>query len=234
MVRHPKYFVLGVILTIGFFVVLWVIFSPFFGGKNGLQAADDLFNSISKGSAYYMKEVAEKAKSLKGQEMSLSVKLPSEQLAQNVEKILTSRNFTVTRSKEQIKVSGDVGALLLYAIEDSESMYHNKGEALKALYGIPEKEAMFAWWNFLKGAQKALMEQKQFAQAKVMNDVITKAVEVGYNFYGITAKSIKEKAGIAAFALIFYVIYTLWWGYAIYFLFEGLGLEMKASKKEEV
>ncbi|MEJ5299565.1 MAG: hypothetical protein WHS38_01090 [Thermodesulforhabdaceae bacterium] len=234
MIRHTKDFVIGVILTLGFFVVLWVIFSPVFGGKNGLQAADDLFNSIAKGSAYYMKEIAEKAKTLKGQEMSLNVKLPSEQLAQNVEKILVARNFIVTRSKDQIKVSGDVGLLLQYAIDDSEIMYNNKSDSIRSLYGIPEKEAMFAWWNFLKGAQKALMEQKQFAQAKVMNDVITKAVEVGYNFYGITAKSIKEKAGIATFALIFYVIYTMWWGYAIYFLFGGLGLEMKASKKKEV
>jgi hypothetical protein len=77
------------------------------------------------------------------------------------------------------------------------------------------------------------MEQKQFTQAKIMNEVITKAVEVGYNFYGISAQNIKEKAGIVTFALVFYVIYTMWWGYAIYFLFEGLGLEMKAGHKKE-
>ncbi|MCX7822763.1 MAG: hypothetical protein N2260_04890 [Syntrophobacterales bacterium] len=233
MVRHTKFFVLGVALTVGFFVVLWIMFSPFFGGKNGLQAADDLFNSISKGSAYYMKDIAKKVTTLKGQQMSLSVKLPSEQLAGNVEKILVARQFNVTRSKDQVKVSGDVGLLLENAIEDSEFMYQNKGEAIRSRYGIPEKEAMYAWWNFLRGAQKALMDQKQFAQAKVMNDVITKAVEVGYNFYGINAKSIKDKVGIVTFALVFYVIYTMWWGYAIFYLFEGLGLEMKAGKKKE-
>lgn len=233
MIRHTKYFVVGIILTIGFFVVLWVIFSPLFGGKNGLQAADELFNSISKGSAYYMKDVAKKLGSLKGQEMSLAVKLPSEQLAGNVEKILANRKFNVTRAKDQITVSGDVGVLLQNVLEDSELMYQNKGDALKSRYGIPEKEAMYAWWNFLKGAQKVLMEQKQFNQAKIMNEVITKAVEVGYNFYGINAKNIREKAGIVIFALIFYVIYTMWWGYAIFYLFEGLGLEMKAGKKKE-
>lgn len=233
MVRHTKYFVIGVILTVGFFVVLWVIFSPLFGGKNGLQAADELFNSISKGSAYYMKDVAKKLSSIKGQEMSLKVKLPSEQLAGNVEKILANRKFNVTRAKDQITVSGDVGLLLENVLEDSELMYQNKGDVLKSRYGIPEKEAMYAWWNFLKGAQKALMEQKQFNQAKIMNEVITKAVEVGYNFYGINAKNIKDKAGIVTFALVFYVIYTMWWGYAIFYLFEGLGLEMKAGKKKE-
>lgn len=233
MIRHTKHFILGVILTIGFFVILWIIFSPIFGGKNGLQAADELFNSISKGSAYYMKDVAKKVSTLKGQEMSLTVKLPSEQLAGNVEKILVARNFNATRSKDQISVSGNIGLLLENVLEDSELMYQNKGEALKSMYGIPEKEAMYAWWNFLKGAQKVLMEQKQFAQAKIMNEVITKAVEVGYNFYGINAKNIKEKAGIVTFALVFYVIYTMWWGYSIFYLFEGLGLEMKAGKKKE-
>jgi hypothetical protein len=35
--------------------------------------------------------------------------------------------------------------------------------------------------------------------------------------------------------LIFYVVYSLWWGYAILFLFEGLGLSMKRAKvKKEV
>jgi hypothetical protein len=30
------------------------------------------------------------------------------------------------------------------------------------------------------------------------------------------------------------VIYTLWWGVAILYLFEGIGLQMKAGKKKEV
>lgn len=233
MIRHTKHFIFGVVLTIGFFVILWIMFHPLFGGKNALQAADDLFNSISKGSAYYIKEVRATVETLKGKEMSIKVKLPSEQLAENVEKLLVARKFNVTRSKDQISLSGDLGALLINVLEDSDLMYQNKGDALKSMYGIPEKEAMFAWWNFLKGAQKALMEQKQFAQAKIMNEVITKAVEVGYNFYGISAQNIREKAGIVTFALVFYVIYTMWWGYAIFYLFEGLGLEMKAGHKKE-
>jgi hypothetical protein len=61
-----------------------------------------------------------------------------------------------------------------------------------------------------------------------------KGVEVGYNFYGIEPKKASSKAGILSFALIFYVIYTLWWGYAILYLFHGLGLEMKARVKREV
>jgi hypothetical protein len=59
-------------------------------------------------------------------------------------------------------------------------------------------------------------------------------VEVGYNYYGIAPESAKSKAGILAFALVFYVIYTLWFGYAILMLFEGFGLEMKKGAKKEM
>jgi hypothetical protein len=34
---------------------------------------------------------------------------------------------------------------------------------------------------------------------------------------------------------VFYVVYTLWWGFAIFFIFEGIGLSMtKAKVKKEV
>jgi hypothetical protein len=41
------------------------------------------------------------------------------------------------------------------------------------------------------------------------------------------------RAGILSFSLIFYVIYTLWWGIAVLFMFEGIGLEMKKGHKKE-
>ena len=67
-----------------------------------------------------------------------------------------------------------------------------------------------------------------------MSEVIKKGVEVAFNFYGIEPQSVVSKAGILSFALVFYVIYTLWWGVAIFFLFEGFGLQMKAGAKKEV
>ncbi len=233
MVRHKKHFVMGVVLSLGFLIVLKIIFSPYFGGGNALQAADKLFNSISKGSAYYIKEVEKQIAPFKGIQISVKVKLATEQLAENTATLLLARNVSVERVKDQLNVTGDIGLLLGYALEDADAMYYNRGEALTSRYGISEREAMYAWWNFLKAVQKALMEQKQFGEAKVIQNVIVKAVEVGYNFYGIVPESIGKKAGIVGFALVFYVIYTLWWGYAIFFLFEGLGLEMKAGHKKE-
>jgi hypothetical protein len=44
-----------------------------------------------------------------------------------------------------------------------------------------------------------------------------------------------DRAGLMIFLLAFYVFYTMWWGYAIFYLFEGFGLTMKKAKvKKEV
>jgi hypothetical protein len=37
------------------------------------------------------------------------------------------------------------------------------------------------------------------------------------------------------FLLVFYIAYTMWWGFSIFFFFEGIGLSMKKAKvKKEV
>ena len=44
-----------------------------------------------------------------------------------------------------------------------------------------------------------------------------------------------DKAGIMTGLLVFYVAYTMWWGFAIFFMFDGIGLTMKKAKvKKEV
>jgi hypothetical protein len=52
MIAHKKEFYGGIAMMLAFIVVMVIIFSPVFNGKNGLQYMDDLYNCISKGSAY--------------------------------------------------------------------------------------------------------------------------------------------------------------------------------------
>lgn len=63
--------------------------------------------------------------------------------------------------------------------------------------------------------------------------VMKKAIEPGYNFYGINAAKVTDKMGIMTGLLVFYVIYTMWYGFAIFELFEGIGLTMKKSKVKQ-
>ncbi|KJU85505.1 hypothetical protein MBAV_002301, partial [Candidatus Magnetobacterium bavaricum] len=62
------------------------------------------------------------------------------------------------------------------------------------------------------------------------NAVVKKAVEPAYNFYGIQPQKVSDKILLMAGLLVFYVFYTIMWGYAIFFVFEGLGLSMKKAK----
>jgi hypothetical protein len=61
--------------------------------------------------------------------------------------------------------------------------------------------------------------------------VQSKAVETSYNYYGITAENIGDKIGIVLISLVFYVVYTLWYGFGILYLFEGFGHEPGALAK---
>ena len=54
-----------------------------------------------------------------------------------------------------------------------------------------------------------------------------KAVETAYNYYRIEPQNISDRYGIVIFSLVFYVAYTLWYGFAIMFLFEGWGMRLE-------
>jgi hypothetical protein len=74
---------------------------------------------------------------------------------------------------------------------------------------------------------KALSRQKEFKSAKIVALVSKKAVETSYNYYGIEPQKISGRMSVVIFSLIFYVIYTLWYGFAIMFMFEGWGMRLE-------
>jgi hypothetical protein len=234
MIRNRKAFILGIVLTVSFAVVLGFMFSPLFGGKNAFHASDRLFNTIAKGSTYYLPDLVKKAGAWQGKEVQLTIAVVPEAIRDNVLTVLTRSGIIVGREGADLKIQGDFSAMLQAALKDSDAMYHNRGEEVRARYGLPEKQAVFAWWAAFREVDKALKAQKEFKAAKFLQEVVAKGVEVGYNFYGIAPESASSRIGILSFALIFYVAYTMLWGYAILCLFEGLGLEMKKGARKEV
>ncbi len=105
-------------------------------------------------------------------------------------------------------------------------MYHNKGEKVASKYGYNERRVLYNWWKASKSMDKDLKKQKKFEEAKVISLVIKKAVESSYNYYKIKPEKISDKLGIVIFSLVFYVGYTLWYGFAIMFMFEGWGMKL--------
>ncbi|KPJ67128.1 MAG: hypothetical protein AMJ45_03240 [Syntrophobacter sp. DG_60] len=236
MIEHKKEFSIGLILTISFFVVLFIIYSPVFPGKrNGLEYADMIFNRMAKGSTYYIPAIMEKNEKFIGKEIDVSITMKGAEEVEKVSRLYLKAGATIAIEENNIKIAGDLGTMLKSALADSDAMFKNKGDEVSERYGYDEKEAMYYWWLSFHAMDKALKKQKKFAEAAFILDVLSKAVEPGYNFYGIKGESAREHAGILTGSLVFYVIYTLWWGFAIYFLFEGFGLKMvKAKEKKEV
>ncbi|MGE4297772.1 MAG: hypothetical protein AB7E47_07055 [Desulfovibrionaceae bacterium] len=234
LIRHKKTFSLGLFMAASFMGILFYMFTPSFNGETAFHASDRLFNSISKGSTYYIPHMEELNKAFEGEEINVTLEFANEKLASQATTLLTLSGISVTPAAGKLEVSGNLAKLAAAMLADSDAMFKNNGEVLSSKYGMPEKNAQYTWWMVSKATQGALNDQKKFKLSKHLHEVSTKAIEVGYNYYGVQAESAKSKMGILTFALVFYVAYTLWWGYAIFYLSDGIGMQMKGGKKKEV
>jgi len=230
MLANKKEFYSGVGLMAAFFVVLAIMFSPVFGGQNGLNYLDGLYNSISKGSAYYIPDLQKKAAKYAGKTVTASVVMKDEKQAMETAALFRNSGATVevdVADKKVIKVSGDLGGILTNCLEDSDQMYHNMGDGIKTKYGMDERLSLYNWWSGLKSLTRDLDKQKKFAESAFISTINKRAVECAYNYYRIPPENISAKWGLVVFSLVFYVFYTMWYGFAILFMFEGWGLKLE-------
>jgi len=234
IVKKKKQFVWGLALAASFGVILVLMFSPIFHGENSLQAADRLFNSIAKGSTYYFPGLQERNERYKDSKFEVTLRLADEDMAGKAGKLLVTAGVESAVDGTEVKATGYLGQMVEAALKDSEAMFNNQEEAIAAKYGYPGKEVLYVWWSTFKSLDKEFKKHEMFAEASFLADVVKKGVEVGYNFYGIEPQKASSRASILSFSLVFYVVYTLWWGYAILFLFEGVGMQMKKGAKKEV
>jgi hypothetical protein len=234
LIKEKMHFIVGIVLTFSFFIVLFLMFSPIFSGNNALKSADNLFNSISKGSIYYIPDLIRKVEAIQHIQFKAKVKIKEAFTRTMVEKIKDRTGLEVKEEKGVLELGGSLGSLLLSALKDCDAMFKNQGKELSEKYGLPEKEVMFSWWTIMKDVEKDLKKQEMFKEASYVEEVIKKGVELSYNYYKIEARSASSYGWILGGSLVFYVVYTLWWGLAIFYLFEGLGLKMEAGVKKEV
>ncbi|MDA8241542.1 MAG: hypothetical protein M0Z67_14395 [Nitrospiraceae bacterium] len=239
IVRNKKMFSMGAVFAISFLAVLFMIFSPVFGGKNGLQFADDSFNRLSKGSSYFIPKVAKSNERFIGRMFAVGIKVDkpedkpgdAEKRAVNILKVFTAAGAAVQVTGTSVKIEGDLGKVLESALQDSDAMFRNDGEKIKARYGTDDEKKMFRQWhNALGKIMKEFQKEKKIEEAKMVSDVMKKAIEPAYNFYKIDGDKVVDHAGMLSGLLVFYVTYTMWWGYAIFYMFDGLGLSMKKAK----
>ncbi|OGQ96000.1 MAG: hypothetical protein A2521_14450 [Deltaproteobacteria bacterium RIFOXYD12_FULL_57_12] len=228
MIAHKKEFTGGLLLFIAFWIVFAIGMSPIFGnGNNLLNYMDNLYNTISKKSSYYIPGVVKEAQQYKGQQVTLNIKASNPEQAERYVKLFQAGNAQVAVDGVNVKVEGGLGLMLENMLNDADLAFANNGDAIVAKYGMEPKRVMYAWWNALKAAEKDFNKQKMFKEAKIIGKVQTRGVEPAYNYYGIQAEDIKAKLGIVIASLVGYVIYTLWFGFSILFMFEGWGLKLE-------
>ena len=227
MIAKKKEFYGGFAMMLAFVAVMAILFLPVFNGKNGLQYMDDLYNCISKGSAYTIPALKEKVNKFMGDTINLTLVMKDNEQAAKTASLLKKAGASVTISGLELKVNGDFGKILANSLGDADLMYYNKGQALASKYSYNEREVMYNWWKTLKAMDKDLKNQKKFEESKAISEVSKKGVELSYNYYKVEPQKVSDRIGILSFSLIFYVVYTLWYGFAIMFMFEGWGMRLE-------
>lgn len=231
IITDKKLFAKGMLLMVTFIAVFLLIFSPVFpGGVNGLHFSDDLFNKLSKGSSYFIPNVVKAVKPFEGKQITVDVKLKTPEDVKTALLILDKAGAKGEAKGDVVTVTADLGAMLGRVVSDADLLYKDDFDKLNAAYGMDGKAAMKGWWTLLAASIKPLQKIKMIEEANIINMVNTKAIEPAYNFAGIPAESIMTKIPTVAGLLIFYVIYTMWYGYAIFDMFGGMGLSMSKSK----
>mgnify|MGYP000187054434 CR=1 FL=1 len=248
MATSKKLLTLGLILLASFVGILLLIFAPIYpGGLNGLEYSDDLFNKLAKGSAYQIPKLKEDVEKYKGKPLDVVIdaKKPTdkpgdaEKRAERIAKVFTINGAQAEVQGSKVHITGDFGAIMAAALEDADQMYHNNGDYIKKKYDVTDDEKMKQmfrqWHNAFTLISKKLTLAKKAEDASFVKKITTAAIESSYNFYGIPAVKISEKAGLATGLLAFYLLYTIWYGFGVLYLFEGLGLSTKKAKvKKEV
>uniref|UniRef100_A0A7C3RNF1 Uncharacterized protein n=1 Tax=Archaeoglobus fulgidus TaxID=2234 RepID=A0A7C3RNF1_ARCFL len=223
---------LGLLLTVSFFAVLAYMVTPSFDGENFLAYADLKFNQYAKASSYFIPDVKIGLEEYKDREFTFTVEMKNSEEAEKTTLLYEKAGAMVSVDNAKVTISGSM-ALLYSALEDADAAFNNDAAYFTEKYGISARETLYLWYTSLNVLAKQLEKEHRFEESLyVKNQVITRAIEPAYNFYGIEASPMDI---LGAGLLVFYVVYTLWWGFAIYYVFEGLGIKLtKAKEKKEV
>ncbi len=228
MSKRTKRLGIGIFLLTTFSAVMVAIFLPLFADENALDYLDNLYNSISKGSAYYIPKTMNQVEEHGSEQVTLNLKFADMALAEEAAPLLEGAGASTAIEGGTLTTTGDLGAILSSCLADAESAYHNRDDDLVSRYGVGARSALHAWWQTLGAMEKDLNRQKLFDAARLTHTVQSKTVECAYNYYGIEAQAIKDRWVTVMLSLVFYVLYTIWYGYGIMYLFEGMGLELSA------
>jgi len=221
-------FSLGLVLLAAFAAVLALGLWPFFEcGKTAMHKVDEVFNGLAKGSAKSSNNTGAKAQPFVGK--AFSVEIEVRKAPEKAALVLSKAGCDVRRTDGKLAVRGDLGKMAMVVRTDADAMYENRGQPVRDRYGLPEREALYHWWNVLERMAKRFKAQGQLDEADLAMTLMTQCVEPAYNFYGVKGDQACNCPAIVGALLVLYVAYTLWYGLGIYLVFKGLGLRAGRS-----
>ncbi len=213
-------------LTI-FFVILAALFVPVFPGKiNGLDYMDNLFNMISKGSSDFIAEQQQDNSNFSAVELDLQFTMKSEKQAEEFARQITLAGAAASAVAANVTIRGNMAAIINASLADCRAMFDNNEQMVAQRYNFSGREALLNWWTGYKAMVNVLNKEKKFKEAKFFGTLCKKAIEPAYNYFGVTAKPWKANILMIVLSLAFYVAYTVWYGFGILYLFEGIGLKI--------
>lgn len=238
MLIHAKApFFRGSLMLVSFLALFAALLMPIMRdetGKHmtGLEYADNVFNELSKGSSYFIPGVRKNLQSVNGKVVTVTVKLKKAALAPIAVMALQKSGATDASATDgKVTFTADLGMILTSATDDADALYHNDANKVSQKYGGENAlKISAAWWYLLNPSIQEMQKQHLVNEAQVVDHVLRRALEPGNNFYSITAAKVSEHVLLMAGMLVFYVLYTLWYGFAIFELFEGIGMTMTKSK----
>ena len=238
MLIHAKApFFRGSLMLVSFLVLFAALLMPIMRDENGkhmtgLEYADNVFNELSKGSSYFIPGVRKNLQSVNGKVVTVTVKLKKAALAPIAVMALQKSGATEASATDgKVTFTADLGMILASATDDADALYHNDANKVSQKYGGENAlKVSAAWWYLLAPCIQEMQKQHLVNEAQVVDHVLRRAIEPGNNFYSITAAKVSEHVLLMACMLVFYVLYTLWYGFAIFELFEGIGMTMTKSK----
>jgi len=233
MIRDRRKFFLGAAGLASFLIVLAVWLSPVFDGRSGLEWADDFFNQLSKQSAYYLPELCNQASALQGRIVAVSWPAGDAAEASRAARVLSSAGGQATADQAQVRLKGDAGALAQALLADAEQVFGGDTAALECRYGLGAKEVLYAWWTAFGAIYKQFIREGDRPASDFASAMRTRVCEPVYNFAGIEPLAVLSAPGRLAFLLAFYLGYTVWYGFSILYLFEGLGIVLRKREKRE-
>ncbi|MBD5640795.1 MAG: hypothetical protein HDQ91_00045 [Desulfovibrio sp.] len=238
---HKKRFYQGLALLVSFAILFWTMMLPLFhdseGGKlNSLQYADTIFNELSKGSSWFIPEVLANLKGAEEMRINVKVKFADTSLVPVAMRELGLAGAgDIAYADGALAYSGNLASILRAATEDAAALYNTDDEAISKRYGSVEPlQISRAWWNVLNPAIRELQKKDDLQAASLVEQVVRRAIEPGNNFYGLPSARVSENIFLVCALLAFYVLYAIWYGFAIYHLFDGFGLLGESEAVENV